>query len=303
MSSVRGEISGETLANEIRLVRANHKGSFLLVEGEADASLFKKFINESDCAITVCAGKENALKAIKILAEAGFEGALGILDKDFFDIVGHPEFQGAVLFTDHNDVEVMILCSEALKNVLLEFGIDDKKQALEEAAGKPVCDIIFDASAFLGVLRMLSLREKWNLRFEGMSYKFADANSFELDESRTVQHITGRSDAQPSISDEELVDLARTEKGARSNGREICCGHDCVRLLGRALRRQLGNTNLFNNEDGARNLGKILRIAYHRDQFCQTQLHQGIGAWEASSGYTILRQALTRASRGNWSMA
>lgn len=289
MSSVKAEISGQTLANEVRLERSMHKGSFLLLEGDSDASLFKKLIDKSKCAITVCAGKENALEAITILAQARFEGALGILDKDFSDLIGYPEFEGVVMFTEHNDAEIMIMCSAALNDVLLEFGVDDKKQALEEATGQPICDVIFDASAFLGALRMLSLREDWNLRFEGMTYRFLDANSYELNELRTVQHITGRSDNRPALSDEEVVRMAKAESEARGNKHEICCGHDCVRLLGRALHRRIGNTNLFNNEDGARNLEKILRIAYNMDQFRHTQLYRGVCEWEANSGYSVLR--------------
>ncbi|MGY6697596.1 MAG: hypothetical protein ACXIUW_16435 [Roseinatronobacter sp.] len=266
-----------------------HNGSFLLLEGDSDASLLKKFIDQSECALIVCSGKENALEAITILTQSHFEGVLAILDKDFSDIIGFPEFEGVVLFTEHNDAEIMIMSSAALDDVLLEFGIDDRKKALEKAAGQPICDIIFEASAFLGTLRLLSLREGWNLRFEGMTYKFLDANSYELDELRTVNHITGRSDRRPALSVDEVVQMVAVEMEPRCKKDEICCGHDCVRLLGRALHRRIGNTNQFNNDDGAKNLEKILRIAYNMDHFRHTKLYHDICEWEACSGYSVLR--------------
>lgn len=290
MSSVKAEISGITLANEVRLERAVHKGSFLLVEGDTDASLFRKFISVQDCAIVVCSGKENTFLATTILSRSGFCGALSIVDKDFADFLGSPVDEVPVFFTDHNDVEIMILSSTCLSYVLLEFGVDDKVDAVTQSTGMEVCDILFDAAAFLGALRLLSLREEWHLKFEGMNYKFLDANSYVLDEIRTVQHIVARSERRPSISELEVAEIARLEKMAANSHRDICCGHDCVRILGRALRRSLGNTNLFNSEEGAKQLSKVLRVAYGWEQFRETELFRSILEWELGSGYVVFRR-------------
>lgn len=290
MSSVREEVSGATLANQIRMERAGHKGAFLLVEGSADSTFFRKFVNEDECIITVCLGKENVIEAIAILEKKSFNGVLGVLDKDFSDLVGYPQFYGAIIFTDRNDVEMMILFSTAIYNIILEFGDNDRIDALEEAAGKSISDIVCDAASFLGTLRMLSLREGWHLKFDGMTYRFIARNSFELDEMRTVQHVLGRSNARPPLSDDELVELVNLERNKFESKQDVSCGHDCVRIFGRALALRIGNSNQFNSSTGAIILEKIMRVAYEYRDFTQTNLHRGIRFWEQATGFRVLRE-------------
>lgn len=148
--------------------------------------------------------------------------------------------------------------------------------------------MLFDEAAFLGALRLLSLKHGWHLRFKGMTYKFASGNSFLLDQIKTVQQISGRSDTRPPFTDAELVQLANDEKAACGSVAELCCGHDCVRILGRALRHDIGSTSAFVNEDGAMNLEKILRLAYSLEQFAVTKLCKGIRAWESKTGYRVV---------------
>ena len=288
MNSIESHIDGGDAFGELFLERSTHKGSFLLVEGNSDKSLFDKFVSNRDCSIIICHGKEKVIDAINISTNHNCEGVIAILDKDYSRQLKPPN-QREILYTDQNDTEIMILCSDALDAVLLEYGIAEKRDELEKREGKPVRDIIFDASGFLGALRLISQKRKWNLKFQGMKYRFYARNSFKIKELESVQHITGRSDVRPQVPEKGIVELAIKERKNHAHSRDICCGHDCVRVLGRALNCDLGNTKSFDSESGAKSLERVLRVSYNWDHFHQTSLYKEIKTWEAESGYKVLQ--------------
>lgn len=78
---------------------------------------------------------------------------------------------------------------------------------------------------------------------------------------------------------------------AAYSDRWIANGHDCVAVLGRALRRRFSNTNTFNSLDGREYLGKILRIAYEYSYFQETRGYNEIRRWERATGKTVLKAA------------
>lgn len=291
MSTVREEISGDTIANQVRLEGQTHPGSFLLIEGSQDYRLFLNFVDGDCCSLIVCCGRENLLGAMTGLCDQGFDRAVGFADKDYADLVGYPDFRGTIAFTDENDLEVMIICSDALISVLAEFADPGRVAAAVGAEGKPVCEVIFDSAALLGALRLLSKRSGWNLRFDGMTYRFATANSDQCDLARTITHVVGRSDARPEEAEADIRDMMVAITEEQVAKKAICNGHDCVRYLARALKSRLGSTNKFDNDNGVEILGGILRVAYQLDHFMGSQAYEVLREWERASGYPIFREA------------
>ena len=290
VSSIKDGIDGSTIANQIRLERATHMGSFLLVEGNSDAKLFDKFCDQQACSIIVCMGRDYLLNAISELEFSGFCGALGFADRDFSEFLSNPEFNEKVVFSDENDIEIMILCSSALDDLLQEFGVPDRVATIVESSGqKKACDLIFDAASFVGTLRLLSYINSWSLSFEGMNYKYTDNNSYFLDEVKTIQHIVGRSKERPNLTENQILTHVKKFLSRGDDTKILCCGHDCVRILGRALKSKFGKTNKFNNEEGSKNLERILRLTYDYEKFMQTKAYDEIRNWEMISGFKVLR--------------
>ncbi|AXS39403.1 DUF4435 domain-containing protein [Breoghania sp. L-A4] len=288
MSSVKDEITGQTLANQIMLEKASHSGSFLLVEGSSDASMFANFSDKKQCSIVVCIGWKNLFESISILSELQQTQILGYCDRDYSDIVGYSEYNGSIVFTDENDIETQIICSEALGKVLEEFGHTDRIAAEIDRENTSPSELVLQWSQATGALRLLSAQNRWKLKFKDMKYKFVDTNSPEFCIVQTVRYVVGR-----SVRD-ELPDLAAIETAVRScirnNGsRNLANGHDCVVVLGRAFRRRFGSTNRFNTDVGREDLAKILRIAYEFAFFQKTRGYREIKRWESVTGYSILR--------------
>ena len=291
MPSIKTHIDGLIIANQVRLERANHSGSFLLVEGAADAKFIERFCDADACSIVICVGKDNLFEAIESLESSNFQGALGFSDRDFADILGLRECEGNVVYTDENDIELMLLSSKSLEMTLKEFGNEVNISKTTETEGKSVREMIFESASVVGSLRLVSQLNSWSLRFSGMSYKFVGSNSCLLDRSKTIKHILGRSDPINNITEDNVVVMVEAVMSQAKFPKELCQGHDCVRVLGRGLKTQFGKTNSFNNTAGAKILEGILRLAYKFSDFCNSKAYGEIRRWEKETGYSILVDA------------
>lgn len=288
MNSIAEELTSDTIANDIRMQRADNKNTVLLIEGDTDARLFKKFITANTCTITVCFGRGNLLEIITKLHQTKFEKILGICDKDFAETLGYPEYQGFIVFTDNNDIEIDIISSPALENVLAEFGSIQKVKAVKADNSGSVSNFILNHAKYLGEIRLSSRIHNWNIDFKKMKFRFENANSPKIHVPKTIEHLIGRTEGWCGISKEEVLEIC-SAAGGGVKLRESCQGHDAIRILGRSLRRVLGSTNDFNDDKKARTLEQILRLAYEYRYFQATKMYKAMKAWEKLNQVSILK--------------
>lgn len=287
VSSVKEQVTADTIYNEVRMLRSSSGKSFLLVEGSSDSKVLRRFSSDVDCAIVVCLGKANLFGAITKLEMSGVEGVLAFADRDFSDLIGYPEYNGVVVFTDENDLETQILKSSATSNILNEFG---SSQKMASVIGKSLCnahETIASWSAPAGALRLANMFKGWGLLFSEMSYQFAPANSPEICPKKTVRHVLSRSSSK-SVPTEPEANAAVEEILKQYSPWALAHGHDCVAVLARSLRHKLGSTNEFNSKSGTDTLGKILRLSYEVEMFRATYCYRHIRFWENISGFIVL---------------
>lgn len=287
MASILDGIDGVSIANQIRLERAVHNGSFLLVEGSRDASIFDRFRSQEKCSIVVCLGKGKMVKAINELDAEGFAGVLGFMDRDLSEFLGYPDVRGDVVYSDENDMEVSIICSEALDRVLVEFGNEAAVKETVRTRGISVREIIFSSASVVGALRLVAQEHGVPLRFEGMKYKFEKRNSCVIDEILTIRHVFGRSKKRGDKKEGDLQIAVRAYLSELLDSKSLCSGHDCVRVLGRALKNEFGSSNQFISDEGALTLEGILRVSYDWRDFQSTRAYNSMRSWEEERGFTI----------------
>lgn len=70
MISIARHMDEYDIAQEIRLERKVHKGSFLLLEGDTDIKRFSRFIDEAKCSIVNCYGRRRAIAATEMLSRS-----------------------------------------------------------------------------------------------------------------------------------------------------------------------------------------------------------------------------------------
>lgn len=275
---MKEHLQGVSIASRIRMMRAAHAGSFLLVEGEDDKKLFQQLIDQAACRVQIAYGKPNLLAALEILERDGFQGLLAIADADFDWLDDRVPHSPNLLWTDTHDIETMLLRSPAFERVLTELGEDTKLSASRATHGEDLRACLLACGVPIGFLRWLSARDQMGLLFEELPVeKILVRGALVVDRHALLNVLQGRS--RKSVLDAaDIWSRVATLEGLAPSPWLLCCGHDLVRLLSHALCRHFGS-NKESDVTPAR-LEKDLRLAYDRADFERTALCVAILRWE-----------------------
>ena len=273
-----GSISPHAVANEIRMKRTQHLGTFLIVEGATDARIYKAFTDAHTCQVIVAHNKENAIQALSILEKESFIGVLAIVDADFWILEGVKLPSANLILTDTHDIETTIIRSPALEKVLAEYGSESKLTNFTRKLGKDIRLLILESGLPVGYLRWIALKNRLALRFEDLPFSaFVDLNTLAVDIMKLIRTLKNRSQL-PSIKEKDLRDQMSALKANSHDPWHICCGHDLVCILSIGLRKAIGSNNATEVKPDV--IQKGLRLAYEISYFYMTQLYQSVRAWE-----------------------
>lgn len=272
------------IANEIRLKRSQHKGTFLVVEGRDDRLLCERFIDPVQCKMQVAEGKDNVCAVIRILDEDGFRGVLGLIDSDFDRIQGCPLPSANLVLADLHDLECMLIRSRALDAVMIEHGSSEKLQSL----GRDVRELLLLAASPIGCLRLHSERCQLGLRFDGLDYgNCIDQRTIEIHPTRLVEQVKNRSQ-RPELPSEALLSALQQMQAENHDPWELCSGTDLLGILSVGLRRAFGTNNAGTVRE--EQLRRGLRLAFTAAEFMSSQVGQSIYKWQAqNSPFVVLR--------------
>lgn len=270
------DIDGDAIAAEVVLLRAAAERAILIVEGWSDDRLFRKFLDSDNCELVIAHGKENALRAIELLERNGFEGVLALVDLDYDGLRGEVRNSDHIVYTEEHDVECMLVKSRALDSVLMEFGSRKKLESLR-LSGVDVREILLNAVRPIGVARYISLSEGIDLTFKGINYKIIDKKKLVVSEESLVKELYNNSGRHRS-KECELVKRIMSQEFEGLDPWVVCCGHDVVAALVKALQHVLGSHNSGSFDVEA--LEAHLRLAYDSRDFAKSKIFQYIRAWE-----------------------
>lgn len=257
--------------------RTQHKGAFLIVEGDTDARFYRQIIDGAACQIVIAHNRHNAVHALAILEKDSFAGVLAIVDADFSVLEGQTPGSPNLLLTDGHDLEAMLIRSPALEKLLGEFGSADKIAAFEKTH-TTIREKLLELAKPIGYLRWLSLREGIHLRFEDLQFgKFIAEKTFSIDEKKlleTIKNHSQRHDIDVASLKEQLRSLQKPEHDLW----HVCCGHDLICILSIGLRKVIGSHKA--DDVKPERLEISLRLAFERAFFFKTALYQAICIWE-----------------------
>lgn len=275
-----GSLGPERLANKIRLLRSQFAGAVLIVEGDTDARVYKRYLIENLCHIEVAHNKDAAMRGLAMLEQDHFIGVLAIVDADFQRLEGSASSSSNFFLTDTHDLETMMLRSPALDKILAELGSEQKIATFVGKAKKSLHEILLAAGTLIGYLRWLSLRQNLALRFEDLVFsKFVDDQHLTTDMSKLIQTVKNKSQQ----SQLDRVEVQRQLVAMQDDGHDpwqICCGHDLLEILSVALRKAIGGA-FDAGETKADALARSLRLAYETPFFQTTELYAALKQWEA----------------------
>lgn len=170
--------------------------------------------------------------ACQILEEAGFAGAIGIVDADFDHIEAKASSLKTVFRTDLHDAECMILSGVAFQKVLDQFASGPKLEAWSKLFGSDVRNCLLSETAKIGCLLWWSLSEDANLVFTELDYgAFVDAKTYSINLSRFVTHVKNKSNRHDLVT----ATLVGAIEGRIAKGHSpwhLARGHDITDFLG-----------------------------------------------------------------------
>jgi hypothetical protein len=161
-------IDGMRVANGIMMLKIQHKGSIVVVEGDSDARFYHKhFLNT--CRVISANSKNNVIQAMVELGNRNATGVLGIIDCDYAFLENQLQNHPNIVYTDFHDLETLLLVSKSLENLLRELAPSEKLYLLDDL-GKRVRETLFALGLEIGYLRWVSYRDNLGLNFRSLPY-------------------------------------------------------------------------------------------------------------------------------------
>lgn len=287
-------VSGESIATEVEMIRSAFQGTVVILEGNNDSSLFDNFFDAESSHILVAHGKENALSAIEIINNCEEKGVLAIVDADFWRIEDIPDLPDNILVTDKHDTEGMIFSSSAFFRVASEYCSARKTQICDDLR-----DFFYEKTKIIGLLRYTSKRHTLNLVFHDLDYKkFTNKDSLEIVVPQLIRYIQSltrinakkHGGQEEFYTDETVLEHLNgiIEEGGNYDSSEICCGHDLISLFGLGLRKLFATLKASVADKD--NVRKLFRLAFSINDFVNTNLYAAIVQWEqVNVPYKILK--------------
>lgn len=277
---MRELLTADSIAVSIQMLRIAYTGhSFLLVEGDVDARLLKRLVDPTACHVQVCYNRANVIRVVAILDGRQFVGHLGVIDRDFADMLNETFETENIVMTDENDIEMTIYQSDVFERFITEYANSDKVRAVENAEQLPLREILVRSASTIGTLRYLSRSLGWNLNFEGMTVRFVERD-VQVDLPRQVEHLRGRSQGTAMPNLEEVMQMFND---ARKRFVDLClhsCGHHICEVVSKGIHDVFGRAHVALGRGGLA-VEEIFRAAFTAENFTATQLFADIRAWEA----------------------
>jgi 5S rRNA maturation endonuclease (ribonuclease M5) len=274
---MKDQITPDRIANSIRLLRGDHEGVFLIVEGHSDKLIYERLVNKQEVRVTIASGKNNAIKALSILEkEDNFRRVVAVIDADFSRIEQQIPHSNNLFLTDEHDLEMMLIKSAAFDKLLKERGSEEKIKAFTE----DIRETLLKLGQEIGKLRWLSLRNKLDLKFEGLKFKnFIDKENLSINIDELIRSIKNNS-KKPSLDEQQIKQDLSVISDENHDPWQLCCGHDFIGILAIALCKVLGTWNA--NDVKTEVLERELRLAYELSYFYQTQIYQLMVNWQSN---------------------
>jgi len=274
---MKDQITPDSIANRIRLLRGDHEGVFLIVEGHSDKLIYERLVNKQEVRVTIASGKNNAIKALSILEKENFRRVVAVIDADFSRIEQQIPDSNHLFLTDEHDLEMMLIKSAAFDKLLKERGSEEKIAAFS----KDIRETLLKLGQEIGKLRLLSLRNELNLKFEGLNFsKFIDKKNLSIDIDKLIISIKNHSQ-KLSLDEQQIKQDLSVISDENHDPWQLCCGHDFISILAIALWKVLGTRNA--NDVKKEDLERELRLAYELSYFYQTQIYQLMVNWQSNN--------------------
>lgn len=288
-------ITPERTANAI-MQDTRFAGYYLVVEGQKDVKLYGKFVNSEIIRIRPAFGNEKVKRVLQILDERGFENRVGIIDSDFKKILKITENLNGLFITDDHDIEVMIIKTKALENVLNVYCSKTKIKEFEKKRGTTIREALLSLGKEIGYLKLANKIYDLGLVFkpknaEGNQIrynKFTCEKTFNfLGSESMIQTIINYSrNRDTTLKEKNTIEEKFTEVSEQElDLMQLTNGHDLSNFLYILMKKILKSRNKMLTDYRA--VEDSLILAYELSYFKETELFNQLTDWANQNGIKL----------------
>jgi hypothetical protein len=273
MISIARHMDEYDIAEEVRLERKVHRGSFLLVEGITDIKRFGPFIDEKECSLVNCYGRRKAIEAVKILYDEGFPGALGAVDADFDRVDNQLEQHEGLVYSESHDFDLDWAQPTVLGKYLNQVADNEKKKI--HGSASEIFTKILQALKPVSVARLLNHRKRIGFRLSHIDVSACFRN-FAVNLDGYVDLIFEGCVASEQ-GRKELKEQISRATNQRYDLYQLTNGHDFHSALGECLRSELASRRP--QQTWASEVELHLRLVFTDDEFRASEIYRQIRMW------------------------
>ncbi len=277
----RQDITYQDKLNELKLdlSHPNSQGiCFVLLEGQTDIRLFRKFFDLSKCKVENIPGGNPKLESAVSELLKNYELIIGIRDADFNNLLTAAYSLKNMFLTDFHDIEMSIIGEDDILSAII-FEFTDFPVKSHSILRKEIITTINQIS----LLKWLNNKEDLKLVFDKSGFQdlISFANS-QIDFDKYFVRILSKS-AYAKITDINIIKAKIADlKTLNPHPYQLCNGHDFIKTFAQFIRDNGKSKNL--NDDL---ISSILRIKFTKEKFYNTKLYNSTKIWADSKGIEI----------------
>lgn len=284
----------DRVANAICMDSNSHK-YYLLTEGEKDTLLFSKFINKETIEIRPVFGCSKLLECFNILKHREFNRYIGVIDGDFHRILGTvPEIENLFL-VDFHDIEIMMIKSSALNNIVNISGYGSKVKEFEKDKNIALLNALLNSAKNIGYLRLANNIHSLGLKFkpdkpEGNQIPYKDFicddlvfRSCETMIKRIIDYSRNKNVNLKSEVDikEKFFEVSKNEYDID----QLVNGHDITNILSMFFVKKIKCKKSMVADHNA--ITDSLILAFETTEFQKTNLYKELKKWSGKNGIVL----------------
>jgi hypothetical protein len=278
---IKQDITYQEKLNELRLdiSHPNSNGKvFVLVEGESDIRLFRKFFNLQNCKVeSIPGGNAKLEKCVNELVTV-YALVIGIRDADFLHLRTVPYSNTNMFLTDYHDIEMTLVSEDTVFSALVF-----------EYTNIPPADHAAIRSDIIKSIEQLSLL-KWlnykkNLKIVFSKTGFQDLISFtnlKIDFAQYFQRLLSQS-PNAKITDVKIIlsEMKKLKK-LKPQSFQLCNGHDFMKAFSQFIRKKGKAKNITDEQ-----ISSAVRMIFNHDSLAKTLLYANTKNWADSNNCSI----------------
>ena len=273
---MREYLKPEDIANNISMLKTAFDGTIVVVEGITDRRLYGKFFDSKNVEVVIAHSKDNVRSTVgEMYNSRKCKEIVGIFDADL-DHIFNKKCNPPLFSTDTRDNETLMLKSNALEDVLYEYGDKNAIDHFSDEYG-PIRDVILDSCYPLGLLMYVSDKEGLGLCFRNLDHElFIDKRTLRCDIKKMIDEIQNNT-CSPTKDVRSIRMSLEKELREERDPWFICRGHDALAIMAIGLRNIFGTYNSRYIKEGE--LSGAFRLAYDREDMIRTKLYKETESW------------------------